>query len=361
MKRKMNRRIAVFIIITLMFSLFLGAVAFANDNFKNLKAWFGELSIYRNNQRVYLAGDDKPFIIDGRTYVPLRAMSNLFNKEVGWDGVNYRIDLDDKPGDNLIYLTQQLYAAQIEAQTLQAKVAQLEKELADKKDSKKYTLRELESYLNKQHGTYKKIEFDINLYENKKDIEVDIYVDLYYDYYEWDKLSDSNIKKYIQNIVDDILDGYKDTYIEGSIMDSSSKDKTLVSFYTKSKGTVVIDTDDKHGSDRYDDLDDLEDYLNNSKYNKCYGYYYGKYVYFDIELYEDKYGDIEVYITVTSPKYGLDYLEEDEIEEYLEELYDEIIYELSDVYIDGYIEDDYTEYYFDFDSRGNAYLELLKR
>ncbi len=45
----------------------------------------------------------------------------------------------------------------------------------------------------------------------------------------------------------------------------------------------------------------------------------------------------------------------------MEELYDEIIYELSDVYIDGYIEDDYTEYYFDFDSRGNAYLELLKR
>ncbi|HZX20817.1 MAG TPA: stalk domain-containing protein [Clostridia bacterium] len=356
MKRKMSRKIAVFIITTLIFSLFLGAVAFANDNFKNLKAWFGELSIYRNNQRVYLAGDDKPFIVDGRTYVPLRAMSNLFNKEVGWDGVNYRIDLNDKPEDNLIYLTQQLYTAQIEVQTLQAKVKQLEEELAAKKDSKKYTLKELKSYLNKEYGTYKKVEFDIDLYENKKDIEVDIYVDLDYDYYEWNKLSDSNIKSYIQNIVDDILDDYKNVSIEGSIMDSSGRNKTLVSFYTKSSGTVVIDIGDKSGSDGYDDLDDLEDYLNNSsKYNKCYGYY-GKYVYFDIELYEDKDGDIEVYITVTSPKDGLDYLKENEIKEYLGKLYDEIIdgFKYADIY--GYIEDDYTDYEFDFDSNGNARL-----
>jgi len=357
MKRKISRKIAVFIITTLTLSLFLGAVAFANDNFKSLKAWFKEISIYRNGQQVYLAGEDKPFIVDDRTYVPLRAMSNLFNKEVGWDGINYRIDLDDKPEDSLVYMAQQLFEAQLEVQKLEAKVTQLEKELADKKDSKKYTLRELESYLNKQYGTYnKKIDFDISLYENKNDIEIDIYVDLDYDYYEWNKLSDTNIKGYIQNIVDDILDDYKNTYIEGSIMDSSSKNKTLVSFYTKSNGTVVIDKDYDYGDGWYD-LDDLEDYLNdNSKYNKCYGYDYGKYVYFDIELYEDKYGDIEVYITVTSPKYGLDYLEEDEIEEYLEKLYDEIIDEFKYADIYGYIEDDYTYYEFDFDSRGNVRL-----
>ena len=190
----------------------MGAVAFANDNFKNLKAWFGELSIYRNNQRVYLAGDDKPFIVDGRTYVPLRAMSNLFNKEVGWDGVNYRIDLNDKPEDNLIYLTQQLYTAQIEVQTLQAKVKQLEEELADKKDSK-YTLKELKSYLNKEYGTYKKVEF-ISICMKTKRYRSGYICDLDYDYYEWNKLSDSNIKSYIQNIVDDILDDYKNVSIE---------------------------------------------------------------------------------------------------------------------------------------------------
>ena len=248
-------------------------------------------------------------------------------------------------------MSQQLYAAQLEIQALEAKVAQLEEELADRKSGKIGSLKDLKSYLNKQYGTYKKVKFDIDLYENKKDIEVDIYVDLYYYDYEWDDLTDSNIRKYIQNIVSDILDDYKDTDIEGSIMDSStSKNKTLVSFYTKSNGTVVIDTDYRDDSDKYDSLYDLEDDLN---------WYYDEYegVSFVIELYGDR-DDIRVYITAS--KYDLDYLRERDIKKYLEEIYDEIVGVFPRAYVDGYIEDNYTEYYFDFDSRGNLYLELLR-
>lgn len=338
MKKKMNRKIAVSVIAVLIFSLALGAIAFADDNFQTLKAWFGNLSIYRNNQLVQLSA--KPFIVDGTTYVPLRAMSELFNKEVGWDGVNYRIDLNDRPDENIVYMTQQLYSAQLEIQTLQAKIKQLEES-----EGKKGSLKDLKSYLNKEYGTYKRVEFDIDLYESKKDIEVDIYVDLYYYDYEWDKLSDSNIKSYIQDIVDDILNDYKNVSIEGSIMDSStSKKSTLVSFYTKTNGTVVVDKD--YGKNY--DLDDLEDYLN-SKYSKCYNYYSKKYVYFDIELYGDE-DDIEVDITIPG------YVEDYDIEEYLEELYDEITSEFKYADVYGYIEDDDTYYEFDFDSRGYARL-----
>lgn len=352
MKKKINRKLAVSVIAVLIFSLALGAIAFADDNFQTLKAWFGNLSIYRNNQLVQLSA--QPFIVDGTTYVPLRAVSELFNKEVGWDGVNYRIDLNDRPDENVVYMTQQLYTAQIEVQTLQAKVKQLEEELADKKTGKLGSLKDLKSYLNKEYGTYKKVDFDIDLYENKKDIEVDIYVDLYYYDYEWDKLSDSNIKSYIQNIVDDILDDYKNVSIEGTIMDSStSKKSTLVSFYTKSNGTVVVDTKYKGSSSKYSDLDDLEDDLNDNYY-RYYSKYYSAYAYFDIRLSGDK-DDIEVYITSS---YGddLGYLRKSEIENYLEEIYDEIIYEFPDAYVDGYIEDDDIEYYFDFDRWGEVYL-----
>lgn len=351
LKNKKNRKAAVLIITILILSLSLGMVVFADNNFKNLKAWFGNISIYRNNQLVQLGDDKRPFIVDGTTYVPVRAMADLFNKEVGWDGINYRIDLNDKPSENLAYMSQQLYAAQLEIQALEAKVAQLEEELADRKSGKIGSLKDLKSYLNKQYGTYKKVKFDIDLYENKKDIEVDIYVDLYYYDYEWDDLTDSNIRKYIQNIVSDILDDYKDTDIEGSIMDSStSKNKTLVSFYTKSNGTVVIDTDYRDDSDKYDSLYDLEDDLN---------WYYDEYegVSFVIELYGDR-DDIRVYITAS--KYDLDYLRERDIKKYLEEIYDEIVGVFPRAYVDGYIEDNYTEYYFDFDSRGNLYLELLR-
>lgn len=346
----MNRKIVVSITVILMLALSLGAVVFADDNFQTLKAWFGNISIYRNNQYVQLS--DKPFIIDGTTYVPLRAISELFNKEVGWNGTNYRIDLNDRPNENLAYMAQQLVEAQMKAEKLKEEIAQLEKKLAAKETDKKDDIKDLESYLNKQYGTYKRIKFDIDIYENKKDIEVEIYVDLSRYDYEWDNLSDSNIKSFIQDIADDILSDYKNINIEGSIMDSStSRNKVLVSFYTRANGTVVMDTDYKgSSSSKYNDLYDLENDLN-WYYDKCAG------VSFDIELYGDK-DDIRVYITAS--RYDLDYLYEDEIEEYLEDLYEEIIWAFPRAYVDGYMEDDYTQYYFDFDIRGNVYLELLR-
>ncbi len=338
---------AVLVVAVLIISLFMGTVVFAGDNFKNLRAWFGDISIYRNDSQVHLVGEDKPFIIDGRTYVPLRAMAELFNKEVGWDGEKFRIDLDDKPEDSFVYILQQLVDEQAKVRELEAKVEELE-------TGKKGDIRELESYLNRQHDTYKKVRFDIDLYKTKDDIDVDIYVDLDYDYREWDGLTTSNIKTYLQDVVNDILYDYKNADIKGSIMDSStSRKSTLISFYTKSNGTVVIDKDYRDSS-RYDDLDDLENYLNKN-HDRYYGNHEREYAYFDIELYGDE-DDIEVYVT---GYYGddLDHLREYEIKDYLEELYEEIRWEFSYAEVYGYIEDDYSRCYFDFDSRGNVYLD----
>ena len=292
-----------------------------------------------------MGSDNRPFIVDGTTYVPLRTMANLFNKEVGWDGEKYRIDLDDKPGDNLISVSQQLYEAQMKILGLEAEIKQLEEGLKTQKGD----IKDLESYLNREYRSYEGIKFDIDLYENKKDIEVSIYVDL--DRYEdeWDDLyrRTSRIEKYLQNIVDDILDDYKNVDIEGSRMDSyTSRKDTLVSFYTKSNGTVVVDTDYGWDSGKYDDLYDLEDDLN---------YYYGRYegVSFDIELYEDSYGDIEITIYVDEDDW--DDLGWREQERYLEKVYKEITQEYSRAYIYGYIYDYYYDYKidsFDFDSDG---------
>lgn len=343
----MGKKAAAFIVTVLIICLSMGAVVFAGDNYKTLKAWFGEISIYRNDNQVYLVGEDKPFIIDGRTYVPLRAMAELFNKEVDWDGEKYRIDLDDKQEDSFAYILQQLVDEQAKVRELEAKVEELE---AGRKDD----IRDMESYLNRQHDTYKKVRFDIDLYKNKDNIDVDIYVDLDYDYREWDDLTTSNIKSYLQDIADDILYDYKKADIKGSIMDSStSRKSTLISFYTKSNGTVVIDKDYRDNS-RYDDLDDLEYYLNKN-YDEYYGKHEREYAYFDIELYGDE-DDIEVYVT---GYYGddLDHLREYEIKDYLEEIYGEIRREFPYAEVYGYIEDDYYSYYFDFDSRGNVYLD----
>lgn len=343
MKATLKKRVAVIITTVLLLSLFLTSVVFAESTYKNLKAWFGDIKIFSNNQQVQL--DVKPFIVDGTTYVPLRALSNIFNKNISWDGTNLKISINDKPNQdatNMAYLTQQIVEKQNKINELEAKVAQLEAELATTKKSTKYDLDDMEDYLNDEYGKYEKIGFDIELSGKKNDIEVEIYVDLDDYYSKWKALTTSKIEKLIQYIVNDIQENFKDADIEGYIEDSS-EDEELVEFYLNARGKLVVDI--KDGSYTYD-LDELEDYLNR---------YYNKYegIYFDIELSGDE-DDISIY--VTADKDDLDYLTEREIEYYLEDLYNEIIHEFSDAYVDGTIEDDYTEYEFDFDSKGNVDL-----
>lgn len=81
MKASSRKKIAVITTTVLVLSLFLTSIAFADSAFKNLKAWFGDIKIFSNNKQVQL--DVKPFIVDGTTYVPLRALSNILNKNVG--------------------------------------------------------------------------------------------------------------------------------------------------------------------------------------------------------------------------------------------------------------------------------------
>lgn len=340
MKIVSKKKVALITTTVLVLSLIFTSVVFADNLFKNLKAWYGDIKIFSNNQQVQM--DVKPFIVDGTTYVPLRALSNILNKNVGWDQANLRIDITDKPDPNaanMAYLSSQLVEKQTKINELEAKVKQLEDELAK---ASKYSLDDMENYLNKEYGKYEKIEFDIDLRGDEDDIEVRIYVDLDDYYNKWYSLSSSKIESFIEYIVDDILDEFKNADVEGFIEDSSIDDE-LVDFYFNARKKLVVDIKDDSYSG---DLEDLEDYLNDNHYR-----YNG--IYFEIQLTGDE-DDIRVYITADDD--DLDYLKSSQIKDYLEILYDEITYDFPYAEIDGYIEDDYTEYYFDFDSKGNAYL-----
>ncbi|SCG81805.1 copper amine oxidase domain-containing protein [Proteiniborus sp. DW1] len=344
MKALPKKKKAVIVTTVLALTMFLTSVAFAQGTYKNLKAWFGDIKIFVNNQLVQM--DVKPFIVDGTTYVPVRAISNIFNKDIKWDGANLRIDITDRPNQNdayVTYLSQQLIERQNKINELETKVAKLEAELATTKKGSKYTFSQLEDYLNDEHGVYQKISFDIELYGDKDDIEVEIYVDLDDDYSRWNSLTTSKIEGYIEDVVDDILYNFKDADITGFIEDSH-EDEVLVEFYLNSKGKLVVEIKEH----RYAyDIDELEDYL-----NRKHDYYGG--VYFDITLSGNK-DMIRVYVETDDD--DLDYLKKYEIEDYLEKLYSEIVYEYSYVDVYGYIKDDYTKYYFDFDSRGNVHME----
>lgn len=345
MKKRMSKKVSVLIATILIISS-LGSVAFAASQYKNLKAWFYGIQIFKNGQQVSLNLPDgmmEPFIVDGYTYVPLRAISDIFDKDIGWDGANYRIDINDKPGQgssqDINYLMGLLTDKQTEINELKAKIEVLESQI----EAQKVSLSDLEKDLNKEYDEYEDIEFDIDLKGDEDEIEVRIYVELddYYD--EWYDLKESEIEDYIEDIVDDIEKEFKNADIEGFIEDTD-EDEILVEFEINSKGKLVFDFD---GRSSIDDLDDLEEFLND-EHDKYVG------VDFAISLSGDE-DEIEVEIDAE------DWYElyDDEKEDYLEAIYDDIIdvFPDADVYGDVYDKETGDIIDFDFDRRGNVEID----
>lgn len=80
MNKNMSKKLVASIVTILVLSLALASVVFAAGQYKNIKAWFGDIKIFRNGTQIQLT--PAPFIVDGTTYVPLRTLSNLFDKEI---------------------------------------------------------------------------------------------------------------------------------------------------------------------------------------------------------------------------------------------------------------------------------------
>lgn len=345
MNMRKHKKLMVSVIAVLVFSMAMATVVFAAGYYKQLTAYFNNIQVYRNNQKVQLnleKGMLEPFIVNGYTYVPLRAINNIFGTEIKWDGANYRIDINDTSGqpsaDDINYLMGLLTEKQQKINELEAKVKELEAQLAQKKST---TVADLEKELNKDYGKYKNVKFDIDLVGDKNDIEVRIYVDLYYYEDEWDDLTKTQRENLIKYIVEDIQDAFEDADIEGYIKDEDSKD-ILIDFYINSKGNLVIDHSGK--SSKISDLDDLEDYLNDN-------YFVYKGVEFTIELSGD---EDDIYVEITADDWYS--LKDSQKKNYLEILYDKIIDEFpyADVYGEVYDEksDEYID--FDFDKDGNV-------
>lgn len=347
MNRIKHKKLMLSVIAILICSMAMATVVFAAGYYKTLKAHFNNIQIYRNNEKVQLnlpKGMHEPFIVDGYTYVPLRAVSEIFGAGIHWDGTNYRIDIDTSgqpTAEDINNLIAMVTEKQQKINELEAKVKELEEQLSQQKNKTSTTLAELEKQLNKYYGKYENIEFDIDLIGNKNDIEVRIYVDLYDYKTEWNKLSKTKIENLIKYIVEDIQDSFADADIDGYIKDEDSN-KILVDFYINSKGKLIIDHSSKSSK-----LSDLEDYLN---------YYYDIYkgVEFSISLYGDEY-DIEV--DITADNWGK--LGTTEKEDYLESIYDEILDEFPKADVTGTVYDKTSRKYIDFyfDSRGNVIIK----
>lgn len=83
------------LLIIFLLALFGGSQAFADDSWikKQIEVAYNNISIIIDGKEFY--SSQQPFIHQGRTYVPLRAVGEALGKQVVWDEINNRVLIND--------------------------------------------------------------------------------------------------------------------------------------------------------------------------------------------------------------------------------------------------------------------------
>ena len=81
--------------------LLLGTVCYAASNTKTIEAIYNNIKIYVDGTKINPKDANgktvEPFIYNGTTYLPVRAVANALGKAVYWDGPNYTVYLGQAP------------------------------------------------------------------------------------------------------------------------------------------------------------------------------------------------------------------------------------------------------------------------
>ncbi|MBB6215613.1 hypothetical protein HNQ80_001702 [Anaerosolibacter carboniphilus] len=326
-RKKITLSVSILCMVLLLFS----STGYADQVKKTVDAWYSNIKIVANGTEVAMS--EEPFIVNGRTYVPVSAIANIFNKDIQWNGAESKVIINDKPDATVALLNARLNQKDLIIAELEKKVKDLEAN-GSRSSSKSGDLDDLEDQLNDDYGKYEDIKFKITLDGDEDDIEVEIYVDLddYED--EWEDLSTSDVRSYLQDIVDDILDEFEDADIEGFIEDEDSGD-TLVEFTVDSDGDVEVDFSDSNSDV---DLDDLEDQLNDD-----YAEYFDD-IKLAIELDGDE-DDITFDVNFNYYKYEEEWddLSTSKINTFMKKIYEDILDEFDDADIEGTVYDTYNK------------------
>lgn len=243
------------VIITAVSALAISGALFSQSTYaaqltKPINAIYNNIKIIYNGTEVPSDAKTEPFLLDGVTYIPLKLAGTALDKKVQWDGTNKRVVITDNGvpidqstvtalNNQITTLTQELNTAKAANTTKDATIAQLQKDNQALKDTASKnssdTLKDLQKQLNKDYSDSYNTNSDIKLDGNKSDITVTIEMTKT----RWEDLSSSRQKSYLEDIVDDILKEYKDADVEGTVKNSSNRDK-LATFTTNSKGDVTI-------------------------------------------------------------------------------------------------------------------------
>lgn len=345
------------LVVSMVLVLALGTIAVAANEVyqKQLTATFGRIKFKVDGKDVTKEIEDMyntpAFVVDGRSYVPVRAIAELMGLEVKWDGETHTaeiIDVKSKAYEEAIKKKDQ------EIAELKKEIEKL-KEKEKKEEVKETDIKALQKKLNDKFGTYEGVEFDIALKESKNRIDVDITIDLRQGRQEnnWNRMKHSDRKAMIEDIVDIILKEFSNIDIYGSIYDKYYRRDVLM-FNQRKNSSLNISYGSSPG---YYYRDDIEDIV----------YYEFDRANIDVYIYDVDVGSYDIYIDIDLDISYKDWSEirNNKLLNILDRISDRILYDYSydygnyddrvtiDISVDGKYEDryirrsneDYGDYY----------------
>ncbi|KAF6567705.1 copper amine oxidase N-terminal domain-containing protein [Paenibacillus sp. EKM202P] len=243
------------VIITAVSALAISGALFSQSTYaaqvtKPIQAVYNNIKIIYNGTEVPADAKTEPFLLDGVTYIPLKLAGTALDKKVTWDGTNKRVVIADNGvpidqstvtalNNQITTLTQELNTAKAANTTKDATIAQLQKDNQTLKDeaskNSSDSLKDLQRKLNDDHRDDYNTNSDITLDGNKKDISVTIEMTKS----RWTDLTSSRKETFLEDIGEDILKEYKDADIEGTVKNSSNRDK-MATFTINSRGKVSL-------------------------------------------------------------------------------------------------------------------------
>ncbi len=196
------------------------APTYASSSVKYLEAHYNNIRVMLNDQ--YKDTSIEPFIVDGTTYVGLRDLATIFNIDAEWDGANQLVILEGSwTADMERYYELELFTNRLYIAELEEKIAQYEYILNNPviEDAKAENILSnlesaLESYFLEDYG----IEWEFVLTQKSSYIDLLVQFDGRDFLDTYDDLRTSEIRSFLTDVCEYIMDELEDTELEGMII-----------------------------------------------------------------------------------------------------------------------------------------------
>lgn len=251
-----------------------GVVDAANYT-KTLKATYRDIKVTYNG---VVKNVPEPFAVDGTTYLPVRAISEVLSAGVDWDAATSTVKITQAPVQNntaeLESLKQQLNTATYNLALKEHEIQELKEKLAEQEDDDDTTStgsdisdaaiqKTLDTIEDAYHGEHR-IEWSFDLRKTSSGkLELEISYDSRNDGTRFNYLSESKLKDFIEDICKTIREYHDDVEIIGILADSRDDwEKGDFTYSKYDRFSLSLMSDDFAGTekdlrDKYDEFSDI--------------------------------------------------------------------------------------------------------